>query len=73
MQGRSGNAKNKTAIKTKMVLIALFFFNLGGGGGGRFFECVNPKKILALIFTKIYTFCPKIRGGGRGGPSGPLP
>ena len=28
VQQRSGNAKKKTAIKTKMVLIALFFFNL---------------------------------------------
>ena len=40
----------------------------GGGGGGDFFECVNPKKILSSIFTRIYI----IRGGGAGSP-GPLP
>ena len=27
----------------------------GGRGGAGFFECVNPKKNLASIFTRIYT------------------
>ena len=41
-----------------------------GGGGGGFLECVNPKKILASIFTRIYTFC---QNKGGPGPPGPLP
>ena len=42
VQGRSGNARNEMAIKTKMVLIALFVYNL------------NLVLISNFIFTSRY-------------------